>query len=331
VISTAAERAADLTRKLLAFARKGPETLVPVDVHETVNGVKQILERTIDKGIQIEVALGADHAVVKGDRSQLENAVLNLCLNARDAMPEGGRLEISTSVVDISRAGRLVGIFVVDPGRYLRLGVSDTGSGIDPALLPKVFEPFFTTKEPGKGTGLGLASVYGTVKTHGGAIDVDTDLGRGTTFHIYLPLLAGVVPAPVSRVVPPVQGSGMVLVIDDEEIVREITSRMLERLGYDVVLASNCDEGVEVLRSRPGQIDAVVLDMIMPGKSGRQCFHLMRELDPNVKVILASGYTRGEDVGDLIALGLAGFLRKPFRSSDLAKMLARAVRDKSPR
>ncbi len=325
VISSAAERAADLTRKLLAFARKGPEILAPLDFHETVNAVRQILERTIDKRIEIALDLGAARAIVRGDKGQLQNAVLNLCLNARDAMPDGGRLEVSTATIDVSAATRLVGIFVVDPGPYLRVGIRDTGSGIEPAVLPKVFEPFFTTKEPGKGTGLGLASVYSTVKSHRGAVDVDTEVGAGTTFYIYLPLCTDMEPPPVSAAPRPLPGAGTVLVVDDEPIVREVTARLLDRLGYFALLASGCDEALQMLRHHAGEIELVLLDMIMPGKSGRDCFHEVRRLHPAVKVVMASGYTRGEEVSDLIELGLSGFLRKPFRSAELAKTLARAL------
>jgi len=330
MIRQAAQRAADLTAKLLAFARKGTYTLVDIDIHELVDETCKVLEHTIDKRITIGVSLEADNPHVQGDRPQLQNVLINLAVNARDAMPQGGEMRFATRNVcfDEHESRRHAG---ARPGSYVRISVSDTGHGMDAGVVEHIFEPFFTTKEPGKGTGLGLASVYGSVKSHQGFIEIDSALGRGTTFDVYLPAgaeaSAASGAAALSGGTRGKQGeSCAVLVVDDEETVREVFREMLEDIGCTVVAVGTGREAVEYYREHPGKIDVVVLDMIMPAMGGLQCFRELKKTDPKVKVVLSSGYTVGEEGRHALDEGALAFLHKPVDSDDLCAAVLKAAR-----
>ena len=323
-ILAAASRAADLTRKLLAFSRKGKVLSTPVDAHDLIREAVALLERSVDRRIELRTDLRAENASVIGDPTQIQQAVLNLGLNARDAMPEGGTLTVATADRWLDEAACDASPFALMPGDYVEIAVSDTGRGIPADVLPRIFEPFYTTKPVGEGTGLGLAAVRGTVEEHLGAVEVESVPGGGTTFRLLLPL-SGLpsVHAGLVEDAPPETGGGTVLVIDDESVIRGMVRRMLEGLGWEVLLAEDGAEGVETFRREHGRIDVVLLDMVMPRMSGRECFREIKAIDPEARVIMASGFTADHAVSDLMSEGLVAFLKKPYRQVELLRTLAR--------
>jgi PAS domain S-box-containing protein len=314
-------RATDLTRQLLAFSRKGAMQMRTVEVHGIIEEAVRLLSRSIDKRIAIERRMEARPDTVLGDPALLQSAILNLAVNGRDAMPEGGTLTFSTAVIP-ARPGGTDGS---PPGELLSVTVSDTGVGMDEAVRRRLFEPYFTTKPPGKGTGLGLASVYGCVRSHKGQIEVESDPGQGSSFRMLFPLLraAGVsAPAPDDQVL---HGCGRILVVDDEEIVRNTVARMLRSLGYAVEAFGDGAEAVERYRRGPGEVDLIILDLMMPRVGGREVFHQLRRVDPCARVLLASGFTQLEVTSELIADGALGFINKPFRLEDLSRQVHAAL------
>jgi signal transduction histidine kinase/CheY-like chemotaxis protein len=321
-ILTAAQRASDLTAQLLAFARKGKFESRPVDVHDLINEVTQLLTHTIDKRISIETQLEAEEPYTTGDPSQLQNALLNLGVNARDAMPGGGQLTFSTRNIDLTGDKDSCRRWKLEPGPYVEISVTDTGEGMDEETLKSIFEPFFTTKQATKGTGLGLAAVYGTVNSHNGCIEVTSTPGTGSTFRVCLPL--GPKPAPSVTVEESPRGpvSGRILVIDDEEILIQTVSAILRKGGYETVTCTDSREGIELYRKSPGSFDLVLLDMIMPGMGGTEVFHALKEINPAVSVLIMSGATANHEVQDLADAGARGFLAKPFRPRDLSRRVA---------
>lgn len=318
LIVQSAQRAAGLTRKLLDFSRKGVAESSVVDVHEAIEGAAAILQRSLDKRVRLELALAAPEHRVRGDLSALQNAILNLGINAGHAMPEGGELTLSTSLVQAPGAG-------ADAPPALEIRVADTGCGIPEDLREKIFEPFFTTRAPGQGTGLGLAAVYGTVSAHGGRLRVESGVGRGTTFFISLPLCRDEEDRRDAAPAPVVEGRGCVLVVDDEATVRTMAVRLLRNLGYETLEAGDGVEALSVYRRAQGAVDLVLLDMVMPEMDGRECFEELRRLDPAVRVVLSTGYPREADLGDLKRDGLAGVLQKPWRVADLGRAVAEAL------
>jgi len=324
MIINTTQRAAELTGRLLAFSRKGVIVAGPVDLHEVVLDVVTILQHSIDKRIALVHELEAEPHVVTGDRSQLQNAIMNLALNARDAMADGGTLTIATRNIELDEARCSTSLFELQPGAHLVLTVADTGVGIDSETRDHIFEPFFTTKDVGKGTGLGLATVYGTIKEHHGSITVASRQGLGTTFTLILPAdstddLEAQAPLTVHT------GTGCILLVDDEETVRLTAARSLRSLGYEVILARDGSEGVAMFTRRYNEIDLVILDMIMPKMSGRQAFLAMREVDPAARILIASGYSHHESMTAMLNDGVQGFLRKPYRRADLSSVVANAL------
>ena len=318
-ILTSAKRASDLTAQLLAFARRGKFESKPVDIHILIEEVVQLLTHTIDKRISIETQLESDAPFTVGDPSQLQNALLNLGVNARDAMPGGGRLVFATRNLEITGDVRACDRWDLSPGPFVEISVTDTGEGMDEATLNSIFEPFFTTKEATKGTGLGLASVYGTVNSHHGCINVTSMPGVGSTFRVLLPL------GPKPDVTVPIedefflQGTGRILVIDDEQILGQTVSAVLLKEGYEAVVCTDSREGIETYRKSPGDFDLVLLDMIMPGLGGPEVFHELRKINPQVAVLIMSGATANHEVQGLADAGSRGFLPKPFRPRDLVR------------
>ena len=319
-IERAAERASALVNRLLTFSRKVEPELGPLDLNQAVEQAVLILEHTLPRMIAIETHLDPDLPLVNGDPAQIEQVLLNLAANAADAMPDGGNLLIETAVLTADRT------FCrqhpeVKPGRYARLSVTDTGHGMDEETLKKVFEPFFTTKQPGRGTGLGLATAYGIVRSHGGLITCYSELGIGTTFRVYLPVLdaaeaARAAAAETSPELP--TGRETILVVDDEEAIVELGRRSLEGLGYRVLTAGSGEEALELYRRRGGEIDLVLLDLGMPGLGGPRCLKALKTLDPRVRVIIASGYSANGAVREFLRDGGVAYLGKPFRLKDLA-------------
>lgn len=317
-ILTSVERAANLTGKLLSFARKKSSDKSAVDVHRLINDTVSILQRSIDKRIRIIAEMHATQHVVEGDDSELSNALLNLGINARDAMPDGGILKISTAnrVIQESNQEQLHGLKV---GTYLEVRATDSGTGMTNEVKKKAFEPFFTTKKLGQGTGLGLASVYGTVQAHDGAITLESSLEKGSTFTILLPISEKqefdephIQKASVESKI-----SGTVLLVDDEEIVRNIGTELLTGMGLEVISAENGRQAVEIVKERHSEISLILLDMIMPELNGPDCYVEIKKIMPDAKVIICSGYAPEEMLSNLHMKGIIGSLQKPFRLADL--------------
>ncbi len=323
-ILTSARRASDLTAQLLAFARKGKFESKPVDLHLLIREVAQLLTHTIDKRIFIETRLGAEAPYTTGDPSQLQNALLNLGVNARDAMPEGGALVFATCNLEISAGHEACQAGYLEPGPYVEISVSDNGKGMDEETLNSIFEPFFTTKQATKGTGLGLSAVYGTINSHQGCIRVTSSPGSGTTFRIGLPQGPKPTYAAEAAETQPNGGTGRILVIDDEEILVQTVSAILHRDGYETATYTDSSEGLERFRRSPGDFDLVLLDMIMPGMNGPEVFNALREIRPAVPVLIMSGATANHEVQNLADAGARGFLAKPFRPLELCRAVAQA-------
>ncbi|MHB8056765.1 MAG: hybrid sensor histidine kinase/response regulator [Desulfuromonadaceae bacterium] len=324
-ILAATTRSADLTRELLTFSRKGTVALSPVHINETIAAAIGLLERTIDKQIQIITRLEAVDPVVMGDQTQLQNALLNLGVNARDAMPHGGTLRYATSVREMDEAARRSVDISLPADRYLEIAVSDTGSGMTKAVMEHIFEPFFTTKGVGKGTGLGLAAVYGAIKNHRGEISVNSQPGHGSVFKIYLPL--GADDSNTQTLSDEViSGSGGILLVDDEEMLRSLGRELLEELGYSVYLAENGEHALEVFAAHRNEIALVILDMIMPKMGGKDAFMHLREQAPGVKVLFCSGFSCDGTGDELIKLGASGFIQKPYNRGELSRTVAEALR-----
>jgi PAS domain S-box-containing protein len=327
MIDEITDRAAALTRSLLAFAWRGPLRTEPVALNALVESMVVMLRRTLS-GIDISIdTTAADGGSVIGEPTQLEQVIMNLVVNSRDALRgrDGGKVAIRTrDVVLDAPPPRAIG--TVAAGRHVVLEVQDNGPGIPAELRDRVFEPYFTTKDhgPERGTGLGLATVYGIVERHGGAVELAPGLdGGGVTFRIYVPAsptAAVIVPGPPTTEVP--HGTGEVLVVDDDTVVRHAMSRALASLGYDPIEASSGAEAIAIYRVRGADIRAVVLDMIMPGMGGGATYRALRELDPGVSVLLVSGYAVDEDVESVLALGVRGFLSKPCSVPELGRAVA---------
>ena len=319
-IEKAAKRAAGLTRQLLIFSRQ--QVLEPraLDLNALVGNLEKMLHRLIGEDIELRTKQATALGAVRADPGQLEQAIVNLVVNARDAMPQGGRLTIETADVELDR-GYVAGHVPTQPGPYVLLAISDTGVGMDGATKARLFEPFFTTKEPGRGTGLGLATVYGIVKQSGGDIWTYSELGHGTTFKIYLPRVAETPEAPESTTSPPtpVRGSETLLVVEDQEEVRKLTKRVLEARGYTVLAARNGAEALEIVAQHPSKIHLMITDVVMPGMNGRELAQHARARRSYLKVLYVSGYT-GEAVLQhrLLEPGVA-FLQKPFTPDVLAR------------
>ena len=330
-IISGAEHAAKLTKQLLTFSRKERMQRAPVDVHRVIGETAGILANTIDRRISVEQHLRASPAAVLGDHSQLENALLNLGLNSRDAMPRGGRIIFSTETAELDAEYLGRHSYKIIPGKFVKIDVTDTGSGIPGELQAKIFEPFFTTKEPGKGTGLGLAAVYGAVKAHGGSIECYSEPGHGTTMTIYLPQLeagAGEITEEVGEqkeAAPAGPAGKRILVVDDEELVRGMSEQVLKAHGYDVLTAGDGEEGVRVFQAGHREIDLVILDMIMPRMSGREAFLEMKKIHPEVRAILASGFSGDGEAREVLKLGIRGYVQKPFRVAQLLAAVGKAL------
>ena len=322
-ITVAARHAADLVKGLLAFSRKAITRPRPLDLNHQVTEVKSLLERTIPKMIKIELRLEEDLPVIHADPGQIEQILMNLGVNARDAMLDGGVLTVETSnvLLDQDYTRNHIG---AKPGRHVMLLVSDTGQGIDKETLEHIFEPFYTTKDVGKGTGLGLSMVYGIVKQHNGYISCESQPGHGTTFRIYFPAVEKEEEEHEQvDVSSPPGGFETLLMVDDEEVVRELGSDYLRQAGYTVLTASNGREALEVYQEKQADVCLVLLDLIMPEMGGRKCFEELLKINPKVKVLIVSGYTSGGTEKDAIELGARGFIEKPY---DLTKLL-QIIRD----
>ncbi|MDR3605452.1 MAG: response regulator, partial [Syntrophaceae bacterium] len=326
-ICQAGKRGADLVKSLLTFSRKVETKYVPVDLNQEITSIRSLLSRTIPKTIRIDLHLSGALESIHGDSSQIGQVLMNLGVNARDAMPDGGILTIETENIQLDEEYCSAHLDAKS-GSYVLLTVSDTGKGMDKKTLSHIFEPFFTTKETGKGTGLGLATVYGIVKQHDGHIMCYSELGHGTTFKIYLPAIQRErdLQAPTFETVIP-GGTETVLLVDDEDLLRELGARILNQYGYHVITASNGKEALEIYQSHGGSISLVILDLIMPEMDGRQCIAEILRIDPNVKVVIASGYSEGEPTSRATEGGAKGFVQKPYNVRQLLQTV-REILDK---
>jgi PAS domain S-box-containing protein len=327
LLRTNAERGSDLVKQVLAFARGVEGSHIPLDPRHVIKDVIRILRDTLPKSIEIQFSLPDDLWIVSGDATQLHQVLMNLCVNARDAMPHGGRLSIRAENMEIDENYARMNL-EAKPGRYVTITVSDTGTGIPPTIVNKIFEPFFTTKEHGKGTGLGLSTVLGILKGHGGFINVYSELGKGTRFMVYLPATEaeGLVPAEEAPSELPAGHGETVLVVDDEEAIREITKATLEKFGYEVLTANDGAEAVALYAANLGKIDAVLLDMMMPFMDGPATIRALQRLDQQVRVIGTSGLTENSKVFEASDAGVHLFLSKPYTAEALLKMLDRLLR-----
>jgi PAS domain S-box-containing protein len=326
-VLAAADRAKDLVRRILAFSHKMEPELRLVDLNQEVRQAARILSRTIPKMIEIELELAEDLALVRADAGQLEQVLLNLGANARDAMPEGGTLTVSTANAELDAEFCRLHPGAV-PGWYVRLTVSDTGQGLDAQTREHIFEPFYTTKGPGRGTGLGLAIIFGTVKSHGGYIRCQSQPGSGASFDIYLPAAAaGQDPAAdgAPRPAAPPAGGATLLVVDDEPALRDIAARILERAGYQALKADSGEQALELLRQAPQAVDLVVLDLGLPGMGGPAALERLLEERGDLKVLVATGYARENELAAALAGGAAGRVAKPFRQAELLTKVAEAL------
>lgn len=321
-IRQAACDGADLVKGLLTFSRKVGISPRPIDLNQEVQRVGEMLSRTIPKMIELELVLADDLKMAKADPGQMEQILLNLAVNSRDAMPEGGRFIIETANTTLSEDYCKTHV-EAEPGEYVLLTVSDTGHGMDKDVVEHIFEPFYSTKETGEGTGLGLATVFGIVKSHKGHIACYSEPGIGTTFKIYLPVMKAKIESDVEMTTEmSVFGTETILLVDDEKEILFLGREMLGRCGYKIITASNGQEALKVYRGKGADISLVILDLIMPKMGGRECLQELLGIDPQVKVLVASGYSANGPTEVAVEAGVKGLISKPYD----AKRLLRAVR-----
>jgi PAS domain S-box-containing protein len=313
------KRGAELTTQLLGYARKGKYYVKPVNLNQIVEENAAAFGRT-RKEITIQCELADDLLAVEADQGQIQQVLLNLFVNAADAMPTGGNLILKTSNAthnDIKSQE-----YHPEPGDYLCLTVSDTGIGMDEKVRRRIFDPFFSTKETGKGTGLGLASVYGIIKNHGGYIEVQSQKGHGSKFSIFLPASAGKV-LKITEPAPEImKGSGTILIVDDEEMVLDVGVRVLKKLGYTVLESNNGRHTVELYAKVQDKIDLVILDIVMPDMSGGDVYDRLKEINPDVKVLLASGYSIDDQAREIMERGCDDFIQKPFSLKSMSEKIS---------
>jgi len=324
-ICDAAKRGADLVKQILTFSRKVEGSPRPVSVNDLVRQAHKLLSRTLPKVIDIELHLAPDLSVVNADPGQVEQILLNLAVNAEHAMPEGGELVLETENVTLDEEYARLNPEVT-PGRYVALTVSDTGHGMTPEVMERIFEPFFSTKKMGEGTGLGLAMVFGIMKSHGGHIKCYSDPGVGATFRCYFPATDQkeanhVAPSDVASV----GGTETILLVDDEHLLRELGSTVLSRAGYTVLTACNGKQGAEIYGTEQDRIALVIVDLIMPEMGGEQCLAAILKMNPDAKVITTSGLAVDEPMQKMMGAGAKGILRKPFGVNQLLQTVRKTL------
>jgi PAS domain S-box-containing protein len=327
------QRATDLIRQLLIFSRKVDSKLQAMDINDEIRSCYNLLKEIIPRMISVDLHMQADLWQIKGDPAQLAQVFMNLSVNARDAMPEGGILQIRTENV-IVKEKIVKGGMELTPGCFVLLHVSDTGHGMNQEIIARIFEPFYSTKEAGKGTGLGLAVVHGIVANHGGHICCESEPERGTTFRIYFPVLnesSPEAPAPVHGAAEEKVRAGeeILLVVDDEESLLETTKTLMESYGYRVLTAESGETAIEIFNREKKKISLVIMDLLMPGMGGLRCLDALLKTDPGVKVIISSGYMASSKQHEAMDRGAVGFIQKPYRLQDILS-LVREVLDQPP-
>jgi PAS domain S-box-containing protein len=313
---------ADLTRQLLGFARGGRYEVKPTDMNDIVKKTSSMFGRT-KKEISIHLKYEKDLWSVEVDRGQMEQVFMNLYVNAWQAMPGGGEIYLETENVLLSEERQIS--YSVKSGEYVKISVTDTGTGMDEKTRARIFDPFFTTKTMGRGTGLGLATVYGIIKGHKGTINVYSELGHGTTFNIYLPASGSKVIEEKSETEAIAKGTETILLVDDEKMVMEVSKEILEFLGYRTYVAGSGQEALAVYTEKQNEIDLVILDMIMPGISGGETFDRLREFNPVIKVLLSSGYSINGEAKHILDRGCNGFIQKPFQLEKLSRKIREMI------
>jgi PAS domain S-box-containing protein len=324
-IETYVENGTELTRQLLGFARRGKYHAIATDVNDVIDKSASMFGRT-KKEIRVQMDLMPDIWTAEVDRGQIEQALLNLYVNAWQAMPRGGDLYLKTENVVLDAEFVNNKPYKVEAGEYIKITVTDTGIGIDKETQERIFEPFFTTKEMGRGTGLGLASVYGVIKNHGGYINVYSEIDQGTTFSIYLPASRKKIQTEIERAVPTVaMGTGTILLIDDEEMIIKVGVELLQELGYEVLSARSGQEAIELYQKNADKIDLVIMDMIMPGMGGGETFDRLKKINRNIKVLLSSGYSINGQASKILERGCDGFIQKPFNLIQLSDKIQQII------
>ncbi len=321
-IEECVKSASDLTNQLLGFARGGKYEVKPIDMNRVMEQTSRMFGRT-RKEIRIVKKYEPEIWIVEADSRQMEQVLLNLLVNAWQAMPEGGTIYLQSENLCVEKKYDMT--FPIEDGRYVRISVTDTGEGIDEAVKSRLFDPFYTTKEKGRGVGLGLASVYGIIKNHNGFIHVHSQKGKGATFTIYLPASDKKMDEDRFPIDSEKKGMGTILIVDDEEMIIDVAGLLLNKLGYDVLVARSGKEAIEMFRRKKEQVDAVILDMIMPGLGGDAVYDELKKLDPKVKVLLSSGYSINGQAGEILNKGCNGFIQKPFTIRQLAQHLNRIL------
>jgi signal transduction histidine kinase len=324
-ICTAAKRGGELTRQLLTYSRKIKSEKRPINLNDQAHQAHRLLRRTVPKMIEIDLRLEEDLKLVDADPVQIEQVLMNLAINARDAMPDGGRLVIMTATV--RRPEKNSGTKPLSPSReWVLLSVSDTGHGMDKDTLEQIFEPFFSTKAPGKGTGLGLSMVHGIIKNHDGRITCRSIPGKGTCFRIYLPAVESCMKKkPIEEKMKYQGGNETILLVDDDEAVRHTGKERLERAGYTVLTASEGEKALDIYRKKKLKINLVLLDLIMPGMGGVSCLYELLQTDPGLKVVIISGYSPDEETMEVIEACTNGYLRKPYTGDQLLCTVRKAL------
>ena len=327
-IETYVQNGTELTRQLLGFARRGKYHAIATDLNDVIDKSATMFGRT-KKEVRIRMDLVSDIWTVEVDRGQIEQALLNLYVNAWQAMPQGGELYIKTENVILDADFVSSKPYKVEAGDYIKITITDTGTGIDKEIQERIFEPFFTTKEMGRGTGLGLASVYGVIKNHEGYINVYSEADQGTTFTIYLPASRKKVKKELEKTVPTMaMGTGTILLIDDEEMIIKVGKELLQELGYDVMTASSGMDAIELYKKNVDQIDMVIMDMIMPGMGGGETFDRLKRINPDIRVLLSSGYSINGQASKILARGCDGFIQKPFNLVQLSDKIKQIISKK---
>jgi CheY-like chemotaxis protein len=315
-IENAGFRAADLTKQLLTFSRQEALDHRPIEVNPHIENIAKLLEKTISKLITFRLELKESLPLILSNPAQLEQIVMNLCVNARDAIPNGGEILVRSKQVHVDQT--FCGQHSeAKPGDYIELTVTDQGEGIDQDILPKIFDPFFTTKDFGKGTGLGLAMVYGIVKSHKGFIIVASSADKGTTFSVYLPLAGFIEDEEIRPAVSNEMMRAGILIVDDEELVASMLAEHLQNHGCHTFHAGNGEEALDILQLHKDEIDVVILDLNMPVMDGKTAYGKMIELKPDIKVLVASAYNLNNSVDDILTKGANGFIQKPYRIDNI--------------
>ena len=322
-IEDCVKSAAALTTQILGFARGGQYEVKPTNLNELIESNSQMFGRT-KKEINICKTYQKSIWTVEVDQGQIGQVLMNLIVNAWQAMPDGGVLSIGTA--NITLDAKYVKPFQLEPGRYVKLSVRDTGVGMDKKIQKRIFEPFFTTKEMGRGTGLGLATVYGIIKNHDGFIEVKSKKGEGTTFNVYLPATDMEIVDDKRLEEALVRGSEHVLLVDDEDLIVDVGEKILVRMGYSVLVARSGREAIEIYRQKKNDIEMVILDMIMPDMSGGETYDKLRQINPDIKVLLSSGYSLRGQAKDILARGCSGFIQKPFDMSALSNKIREVLK-----